>query len=178
MAPTRAVLDYWCAIRGEELVPRRANVRPADLLPFLPNLVIVEYKDPGALNYRLAGTAFMKEVGRELTGTDFFEIFEEGKRNAAPIDFDTVRRAPCGLLLREILLTRFQSPSIFEMLFLPMRTHQDEITQLIGLMTKVAPDTFNAVTGEAGLANSPTSLFLDVGAGVPTGHREKIQRAG
>ena len=173
-----AVLEYWCAIRGNGLVPHRANVRPAALLPFLPNLVIVEYKDPDSLYFRLAGTSFMKMMGRELTGTDFFEIFEKGMRSTAQINFNVLRSLPCGLLIHEKILSQFQPLIMFEMLFLPMRTHQEGISQLIGLMTKFTSDAINAVTEEAGSAAWPASLFLDVGAGLPTEHPEKFRRAG
>ncbi len=42
LAATRALLAYWQGKCGASGIPRRDNIVPAEILPYLPNLVIAE----------------------------------------------------------------------------------------------------------------------------------------
>jgi len=69
-APISNHLDlyrYWLAKRGSRSMPARRDINPADIPALLPYLVIVEKIDH--IRYRLAGTAVVREVGHELTGS-------------------------------------------------------------------------------------------------------------
>ena len=65
----RAVFAYWqdkCAGRA---MPSRADIDPAELKPYLPNIALIDVEDdPPRYRYRLAGTELTKILDRELRG--------------------------------------------------------------------------------------------------------------
>lgn len=67
----KEVYDYWCETRGKEPFPPTAAVDPTRLprasLPFLSVLEV--HKHPFRLRSRVAGTAFVEQLGSDPTGT-------------------------------------------------------------------------------------------------------------
>jgi hypothetical protein len=177
-ATTQAVFDYWCNIRGGQMTPARADLRPAALLPFLPNLMILEYNNSNDLSFRLAGTECVEILGKEVTGMILFDAFNGGFRATAWNKFEHVRNWPCGLLLRENMISRNQSPIICEMIFLPLRTHNDEITQLIGSIARIDAQESGAFAAVERPTDFAAPQFLDLGAGVPPKDAPEIREAG
>ena len=59
---------YWVDKRSSRTMPARSDLNPADIPALLPHLMIVDKVD-GQCRWRLVGTAAVREVGREPTGT-------------------------------------------------------------------------------------------------------------
>ena len=59
---------YWVDKRASRTMPARSDLNPADIPALLPHLMIVD-KVGGQCRWRLVGTAAVREVGHEPTGS-------------------------------------------------------------------------------------------------------------
>ncbi|MGH6931006.1 MAG: PAS domain-containing protein [Dongiaceae bacterium] len=65
------VYGYWDAKRGHRRMPSRADIDPAELRPYIANLLLVDVRhEPFKLTYRLVGTREVKARGGDPTGKD------------------------------------------------------------------------------------------------------------
>jgi hypothetical protein len=62
-----ALYRYWISKRGERKMPARGDIDPAEVLPLLPYLSIVDKVD-GKFRYRLVGTPITRQIGYDPTG--------------------------------------------------------------------------------------------------------------
>lgn len=60
---------YWDEKRAGRRMPSRGDIDPAEMVPFLPNLILVdvESREPLSLTYRLVGTREVEARGRDPT---------------------------------------------------------------------------------------------------------------
>jgi hypothetical protein len=71
--------NYIDGKRGTRAMADRADIAPADLLRFLPNMIIAEAVNGGEdFRTRLFGTALVELLGEERTGKLLSEFAEEG----------------------------------------------------------------------------------------------------
>jgi hypothetical protein len=59
---------YWLAKRGSRSMPARSDINPADIPALLPYMMLVDKLD-NQLRWRLVGTAAVREIGRDPTGS-------------------------------------------------------------------------------------------------------------
>ena len=72
---TRQALDYWQSKAAGRGMPSRADIDPADMIAFLPNVVLIDVlRDPLDFRYRLTGTLIDEHIGRSVTGWRMSEI--------------------------------------------------------------------------------------------------------
>jgi hypothetical protein len=63
------VLAYWDRKRGDRFAPRRADIDPADLVEFLPRIMLADVlREPLEFRYRLSGTGIAGVHGKDQTG--------------------------------------------------------------------------------------------------------------
>lgn len=75
LAATQALLAYWQGKCSATDIPRRDDIVPAEILPYLPNLVIAEPTDGGRdWLYRLVGTEVVWLGGQDPTGKRNSEV--------------------------------------------------------------------------------------------------------
>jgi hypothetical protein len=73
---TKALLAYWQGKRRGEGIPHRDDIVAAEVVPYLPNLVIAEPVDDGRdWLYRLVGTAVVSLGDQDNTGKRVTEAF-------------------------------------------------------------------------------------------------------
>lgn len=68
--------DYWDGKRGGRLMPRRQDIKPAEIVSLLPNVLLVDVEKPLRLRYRLIGTRIAETMGRDSTGKYYDEIYD------------------------------------------------------------------------------------------------------
>src|SRR4051812_48541989 len=72
----RALFSYWRALKGDSAVASRAAFSPADLVPLLPFVLLVDVaRSPRAFRFRLTGTAIRDFTGQEMTGKTIEQVF-------------------------------------------------------------------------------------------------------
>ncbi|MFC3229225.1 PAS domain-containing protein [Marinibaculum pumilum] len=70
------VLQVWHALRGDRLMPARADIRPADFRRHLALIALVDVqRSPLRVRYRLMGTAIVNALRRDLTGRWYDEVY-------------------------------------------------------------------------------------------------------
>jgi hypothetical protein len=63
------VRDYWLAKRGTYEIPRRADIVPSQLKPYLPNVLLADVVDGGRdFRYRLVGSHLHRSFAGNPTG--------------------------------------------------------------------------------------------------------------
>lgn len=94
----REIYAYWDGKRQGRLMPSRADIDPAEMIPFLPNLILVDVvtRDPLELVYRLVGTREVEARGRDPTNRSVADHFYCRSREDALANYRDVieRRAP------------------------------------------------------------------------------------
>ncbi len=78
----KTVYDYWRSKCRDGRFPRRADISPNDLVPFLPTISFIEanaLKQANRYKVRLAGTGFWTHYGQEITGC-YIEQLPIGER--------------------------------------------------------------------------------------------------
>lgn len=174
---TRCLFEYWCSLREQDIVPNRSDLRPAAMLPLLPNLMILEYRTPGTLIYRLAGTASAEKLGIDFTGSNLLDHIAPRQRREAEFRMNVLRTQPCGLIAHEALRSRHQTPFVAEVIFLPLRDRHGEITQLIGSSCTIEQGDKGAMAGTEEAMITVAADFLDIGASMPQFVSSDVRRA-
>jgi hypothetical protein len=71
----RWLLAFWNELRGTRELPARADFTPADLVPYLPMLLLSDVEeDPQRFRMRLMGTGIVAATGVDLTGRYYDEV--------------------------------------------------------------------------------------------------------
>lgn len=66
---------YWDEKRRGRRAPSRTDLFPEDILAILPRVILLDVVgDPARFRFRVAGTAWVQEFGREVTGKFVDEI--------------------------------------------------------------------------------------------------------
>lgn len=73
-----ALYHYWASKRGDRTMPARADIDPAEIPALLPIVLLVDIEGIGEYRYRLAGTEFVSNFGRDITGKTFAEVLPGG----------------------------------------------------------------------------------------------------
>lgn len=163
----RALYQYWCAVRGNNIVPNRSEIRPADIQALLPNLMILGYDQPDALIFRLVGTACVEKLGIDLTGMNLFEKISAHMRAKAEYCFSALRLHPCGMIAHQNMQSKYGTPFLAQILYLPLIDRVGEITQLIASASVLERGNPGSSTVEAGKTENIAAQFIDLGAGLP-----------
>lgn len=65
----RASLAYWDRQRGPRTMPRRQDIDPAGMVPFLPHVFLLDVRrEPLDFRYRLIGTVMDQHMNEPYTG--------------------------------------------------------------------------------------------------------------
>lgn len=71
----RPVLDYWELKRHGRALPRRGDIDPFELKPYLRHLFLIEVLPGEHFRYRLVGSEITERYGRNSTGKTVREIY-------------------------------------------------------------------------------------------------------
>ena len=70
-----ALYSYWSSKRGPRAMPGRPDIDPAELLPLLPHILLMDVVEAGRdFRYRLVGTEVERHIGRPVTGRLISEV--------------------------------------------------------------------------------------------------------
>ena len=63
-----ALFAYWDSKRDGKPMPRRSDIDPVEMRQWLGNLLLIDVTAEGKFVYRLYGTRFVDNFGRDMTG--------------------------------------------------------------------------------------------------------------
>ena len=127
-----ALYDYWTRQRGERAVPLRSAIEPADIAAILPDVFILEFGRLHAPRFRLAGTRFCAQFGRELKGGDFDALFAADQRARIARIAGNVMTQAAPALLDVQLVDGMLETTAAEILLLPLVTRGRTVDRIIG----------------------------------------------
>lgn len=127
-----ALYDYWTRQRGERTVPLRSTIEPADIAPILPDIFILESGRMHASRFRLAGTRFCAQFGRELKGMDFDALFAPDQRSRVARIAENVMTQAAPAILDIQLVDGTLDTTDAEIVLLPLATKGKAADRIIG----------------------------------------------
>lgn len=71
----RPVLDYWMEKCRERPLPRRSDIDPLELKPYLRHLFLIDVLPDAEFRYRLVGSEITERYGRNSTGKTVREVY-------------------------------------------------------------------------------------------------------
>jgi hypothetical protein len=131
-----AAYQYWQDKRGERRMPRRSDIEPSEIVPLLPNLLIIEVLGGGKRQrYRLVGTAIVETFGVEFRGKYLDQVFSGEHLRGHVENYRIIARAKCPLLLSR----RYHSPIggalICHRLIMPLSENDRTVNQMLVAMS-------------------------------------------
>jgi len=165
--PCTRLLAYWDELRGDRLLPRRAEIDPAALVAALPYISIVELRDPDTMIYRLCGTALRDIMGIEATGRNMLDLAPRaGRRQRAYRNWIAATR-PCATAYEMNLTYPSGAVYVHEGIALPMAPARADLPPL--LLRAFAPIPGMIWYNRAEMPRAAGEYdfrFIDIGAGI------------
>jgi hypothetical protein len=130
-----ALHAYWNRQRAGATAPRRSAIAPADIVPLLGDVFILDAAQGGRFPFRLAGTRLCAAFGRELRDDGFLTLWarRDAERLATVLAAVTAEAAAFELSLAATS-DRGQSVAA-EMILLPLSQDGRAIDRVLGLLT-------------------------------------------
>src|SRR3982750_2973193 len=139
-ASLEPLFRYWDQKRGSRRMPRRADIEPAELVPFLPSLMIVDVvADERRYVYRLVGTQEVEVRGRDPTGHAVGEAFIGSTRGRVVANHDHVHLTGRPHVDVGTVITTRDRLDDSHVIFLPLSEDDRAVTQIL-VYTVFNPD--------------------------------------
>lgn len=129
----REIHVYWDRKRGNRCMPSRADIDPAEMIPFLPNLVLVDVVShtPLELTYRLVGTREVEARGRDPTGQPVADAFYCRSKEAALTNYRLVIDLKGPLFDSEVRDSPYSRLSDRGSIFLPLSDDGETVNKIL-----------------------------------------------
>jgi hypothetical protein len=127
-----ALYDYWTRQRGERAVPLRSAIEPADIAAILPDIFILEHSRLQDPRFRLAGTRFCAQFGRELKGIAFDALFAPDQRNRVARIVENVMAHSAPATMQVQLVDGVLDTTDAEIVLLPLASKGRTADRIVG----------------------------------------------
>lgn len=134
-AATRELYDYWNRVRGNARAPHRGAIEPADIRRVLADTFILEVTDRETFGVRLAGTRVCAVFGRELKGSNFFNLWQEEDRAAMATLATAVTEDGAAAVVTLTGVNARDQELTAELLLLPLRTRGEAFDRVLGCLS-------------------------------------------
>jgi hypothetical protein len=122
----RRFLAYWLGKPEGGTMPRKSAIDPTEMPQLLPDLVLYERRGPRDFHIRLAGTAVVRRVGVNPTGSNVLDLLHPGSRSTLEQSLNRILDEPCAHVARVRDQYASGREAIVEVLRLPLRSEQGE----------------------------------------------------
>lgn len=130
-----ALYAYWTRQRGDAAAPRRSAIAPADIVPLLGDVFILDASRADRLPFRLAGTRLCAAFGHEMRDDDFVALWQRRDRARVAAELHAVIREAAAIGFRAAGANdRGQTVNV-EMVLLPLSQDGRSIDRVLGLLT-------------------------------------------
>jgi len=136
-ASTKALFDYWNALRGSRSAPDRRDIDPTRIRAALANTFILELNDGNDFDFRLAGSHLCSAYARELKGRSFSRLWHERDKDAIDTLMRAVTEDHAVALVTFQGTTAVQTRLTIETILLPLRHNGTTQSRLLGAMTAI-----------------------------------------
>jgi hypothetical protein len=126
------VFRYWDGKRGTRRMPRRTDIDPLELVPYLPALMIVDVvADERRFVYRLVGTREVQARGRDPTGRTVGEAFIGSSRERVLANYERVRTTGRPHIDIGTVITTKDRLDDSHVIFLPLSEDGQTVAQIL-----------------------------------------------
>lgn len=132
---TRALFDYWDALRGQRAAPDRTDIDAGAIGSCLANTFILTFDPQQGHTFRIAGTALYDMFGAELTRTPFVDLWAEDERHAMSELVRTVALEQTGVVAGVTGRNAEAQPIDLEMILLPLTSGELGTGRILGALT-------------------------------------------
>jgi hypothetical protein len=123
---------YWDTKRGGRRMPRRADIDPVELVPFLRALMIVDVvADDRRYVYRLVGTREVEARGQDPTGRPVGEAFLGSGKEGVFRNYDRVRATGLPHIDTGTVITTRDRVDDSHVIFLPLSEDDATVSQIL-----------------------------------------------
>ncbi|HVZ02454.1 MAG TPA: PAS domain-containing protein [Dongiaceae bacterium] len=124
--------QYWDSKRGGRKMPRRSDIDPVELVPFLPRLMIVDVvDDERRYVYRLVGTREVEARGRDPTGQAVGDAFIGSSREKVLANYDRVLMTGRPYIDTGTVVTVADKLDDSQVIFLPISEDDETVSQIL-----------------------------------------------
>ena len=139
-ADLEPLFRYWDQKRGGRRMPRRGDIDPVELVPYLPAVMIVDVvADDRRYVYRLVGTREVDARGRDPTGRPVGEAFIGSSRERVLANYDRVQLTGRPHVDTGTVITTRDRLDDSHVIFLPLSEDDQSVTQIL-VYTVFDPD--------------------------------------
>jgi hypothetical protein len=136
---TQRLLDYWRQVRGEQLAPRKAAIKPHEIKDHLAFAFLLKREGEDTFTFSLAGTGLCDLFGQELKGQSFVHLWADQSRNAGRTSLVRV----CNLSVPTVAVATGETadlrPMSAEIVLLPYADERNETTWILGHFQPLEP---------------------------------------
>ena len=168
-AEGQQLLAAWHGWRGAGLLPRKSEMRIADVRGILSRISLLEIHSLDMAIFRVAGSYLRERLGFELTGHNYLDLTPAGQRHIRGERTWLVAETPCGSYFRQ----RVTYPSGLTVLSVVLSVPLDRDEPGGNRYTLAVVRELGRTYGEPP-SHGPKPLpmpdefrFLDIGAGLP-----------
>jgi hypothetical protein len=130
---------YWNEVRGTRLAPTRFEIEPGRITEILSETFIVEGGGEGSFKFRLAGTRMCEQLGRELRGREFLELFSGDDENVLRRSLEAVTGQGAVGIYEIEARDPAGRPVTFEVVLLPLVHTGQTISRYLGAVSAIDP---------------------------------------
>lgn len=136
--------DYWQSKRHGDALPKRQDVDPAEIVPLLPNTLLVDVQvKPLDFVFRLVGTEVVRRYGREFTGKRLMDLDLDGMNHDIFKEYAlTVERREPEYFVDQYIMHNGRSMH-FERILMPLSDDGQTINMLFGVQVAVNATRFD-----------------------------------
>ncbi|NBB83533.1 MAG: PAS domain-containing protein [Alphaproteobacteria bacterium] len=140
----RAAYDYWRAKCGDNGLPRRGDVDPAEIIGLLPHTLLVDVShDPLDFSFRLVGTEVVRRYGKEFTGKRLTDLDLDGLNRQIFEEYAlTVQRRTPEYFVDEYVMANGKVMH-FERILMPLSDDGETVNMLFGVQIAINGTRFD-----------------------------------
>lgn len=136
---TRALFEYWDALRGSRLAPERGEIDPGAIRSCLANTFILAVDAQHGYRFRIAGTSICTLFGSELTSKPFDMLWDSDERRAIRELLQTVTDDMEGVVAGVTGRNEAAESVGLEMILLPLAGSDGTAGRVLGGLTTAVP---------------------------------------
>ena len=136
-ANTRALYDYWDALRLTRPAPLRSELDPRKIKAQLANVFILQRKSADEYTFRLAGTELCHLFGRELRDTNFLSDWRRHELKSVRSLFDSIIEERTAAVLGVTATNADEVQAALEYVFLPVRLDSTREIRIFGCCSTI-----------------------------------------
>ena len=159
----------WKSWRGDQILPRRAQVQLTTIARLMPQLVVLEVRGPDRATFRLAGDDIERAFGARLTGRSFIKMAEEAHQARRGELLWRQVSQPCAIIMQQEREYRSGRRDIVEIASAPVLPDTDGMPVQVFAVVSPLSRHVAAPDNDVIIRNIGRNLrFLDIGAGIPS----------